>query len=52
MMSDLVLLLTQFSSRPINHSDLLSALRQVKATVSPEDLELYLDWDNKYGASS
>ena len=38
--------------RPINYSDLISALRQVKATVSQEDLDLYLDWDKKYGASS
>jgi len=38
--------------RPINHSDLVAALRQVKATVSQEDLELYLDWDKKYGATN
>ena len=38
--------------RPIIYSDLISALRQVKATVSQEDLDLYLDWDKKYGASS
>ena len=37
--------------RPIDHSHLVAALSQVKASVSQEDLELYLDWDRKYGAS-
>ena len=37
--------------RPIDHSDLVAALNQVKASVSQQDLELYLDWDKKFGAS-
>ena len=37
--------------RPIQHSDLVAALNQVKASVSQQDLELYLDWDKKFGAS-
>ena len=37
--------------RPIQHIDLVNALNQVKASVSQQDLEIYLDWDKKYGAS-
>ena len=37
--------------RPIQHIHLVAALNQVKASVSQQDLELYLDWDKKYGAS-
>ena len=29
----------------------MAALNQIKASVSQQDLELYLDWDKKYGAS-
>lgn len=36
--------------RPINYTDLQDALRQVKASVSEKDLDLYLDWDKKFGA--
>jgi len=36
--------------RPISIEDLLAGLRQVKASVSDQDLELYEDWNNKYGA--
>jgi len=36
--------------RPINKDDLLSALRQVKASVSDQDLQMYEDWNEKYGA--
>ena len=37
--------------RPINHGDLVSALRQVKASVSQDDLDQYLKWDKQFGAS-
>ena len=37
--------------RPINHTDLLSALRQVKASVSQQDLDQYIEWDKRFGAS-
>ena len=36
--------------RPINKDDLLAALRQVKASVSSQDLEMYADWNAKFGA--
>jgi len=36
--------------RPINKQDLLDALRQVKASVSDQDLQMYEDWNEKYGA--
>ena len=36
--------------RPINVSDFDNALKQVKASVSTKDLELYLEWDNQYGS--
>ena len=37
--------------RPINYNDLTSALRQVKASVSQEDLDQYIEWDKRFGAS-
>eukprot|EP00092_Neocalanus_flemingeri_P017445 GFUD01018870.1.p1 GENE.GFUD01018870.1~~GFUD01018870.1.p1 ORF type:complete len:724 (-),score=245.32 GFUD01018870.1:141-2312(-) len=36
--------------RPINHQDLLAALKQVKASVGQKDLELYKLWDKQFGA--
>jgi len=36
--------------RPIRHEDLVAALRQVKASVGQQDLELYREWDRQYGA--
>jgi len=36
--------------RPIIHQDLLAALKQVKASVGQQDLELYRDWDKQFGA--
>ena len=36
--------------RPIEKSDFDDALRQVKASVSDKDLDLYRDWDAKYGS--
>ena len=36
--------------RPIRHEDLVAALRQVKASVGQQDLELYREWDKQYGA--
>jgi len=36
--------------RAIMHQDLMAALRQVKASVGQQDLELYKEWDKQYGA--
>ncbi|KAI7817574.1 P-loop containing nucleoside triphosphate hydrolase protein [Gamsiella multidivaricata] len=36
--------------RPINHSDFLEALSQVRASVSDRDLNLYRNWDMEYGS--
>jgi len=36
--------------RPIMKQDLEDALRQVKASVSDQDLQMYEDWNEKYGA--
>ncbi|KAF9130760.1 hypothetical protein BGX30_013380 [Mortierella sp. GBA39] len=36
--------------RPINHSDFLEALSQVRASVSDRDLDLYKEWDQEYGS--
>jgi len=36
--------------RPILHQDLVAALRQVKASVGQQDLELYKEWNKQYGA--
>ena len=37
--------------RPIDVDDLRSALRQVKASVSEQDLDQYIEWDKRFGAS-
>jgi len=36
--------------RPIMKQDLEAALKQVKASVSDQDLQMYEDWNDKYGA--
>jgi len=36
--------------RPIIHTDLVAALKQVKASVGQQDLELYKQWDKQFGA--
>ncbi|XP_023321921.1 fidgetin-like protein 1 isoform X2 [Eurytemora carolleeae] len=36
--------------RPINKDDLVAALKQVKASVSNQDLAMYDDWNEKFGA--
>ena len=36
--------------RPINAADFDAALRQVKASVSDRDLEMYAEWDRQYGS--
>ena len=38
--------------RPINFCDFQDALRQVKASVSDKDLQMYLDWNNQYGSTA
>ena len=36
--------------RPITHSDLVSAMRQVRASVSQDDLLGYVEWDKTFGS--
>jgi fidgetin-like protein 1 len=36
--------------RPISRLDFEEALNQVRASVSNQDLELYLDWNQKFGS--
>ncbi|XP_040564102.1 fidgetin-like protein 1 [Lepeophtheirus salmonis] len=36
--------------RPIQKSDFIDALRQVRASVTDKDLDGYLEWNNKFGA--
>lgn len=38
--------------RPMNSKDLLAALECVKATVSPNDLQQYIEWDKTYGSGT
>eukprot|EP01083_Nonionella_stella_P283367 964437_1 len=38
--------------RNINVGDFLAALKQVRASVSPADLQQYIDWDNMFGSFS
>jgi len=42
--------LTPDQVRPIAFQDFSAALRQVKASVSTKDLDLYLEWNTMYGA--
>lgn len=36
--------------RPINRGDFEAALRQVRASVSPADLDLYREWNDRFGS--
>lgn len=36
--------------RPMDINDFLTALDCVRASVSPNDLKQYIDWDNTYGS--
>lgn len=36
--------------RPINHDDLVKAMRQVRASVSQDDLLGYVEWDKTFGS--
>lgn len=38
--------------RPVNYSDFKSALECVRASVSPNDLKHYIDWDRTYGSGA
>ena len=38
--------------RPMNFVDFNDALRQVKASVSDKDLQMYHDWNSQYGSTS
>jgi len=42
--------MTSDQVRPICYEDFTAALRQVKATVSAKDLDMYLEWNELYGA--
>ncbi|PVZ97252.1 hypothetical protein BB558_006533 [Smittium angustum] len=35
---------------PVSHEHFIMALKQIRASVSQSDLQLYLDWDNSYGS--
>ena len=35
--------------RPINGNDFKDALKVVKASVSDKDLDLYYEWNSKFG---
>jgi len=37
--------------RPIEAVDFVSALRQVKASVSRDDMDTYIKWNTQYGAT-
>lgn len=38
--------------RPMNYHDLVASLKCVKATVSPKDLNLYVEWNETFGSGS
>jgi SpoVK/Ycf46/Vps4 family AAA+-type ATPase len=38
--------------RPINHSDFVRAVRQVRASVTEKDLSFYLKFDEEFGSGS
>lgn len=38
--------------RPVNYSDFEMALQRVRASVSPNDLQHYIDWDSTYGSGA
>ena len=38
--------------RPMNFVDFNDALRQVKASVSDKDLQMYHDWNSQYGSTA
>jgi len=38
--------------RPISYEDFLDALKQVRASVSQKDLDIYLEWNKQYGSWS
>lgn len=38
--------------RPLNMDDFLTSLKRVRASVSPENLEQYVQWDKTYGSGN
>lgn len=40
------------SVRPVDVNDFLKALKCIRASVSPNDLKQYIEWDNTYGSGS
>lgn len=38
------------SVRPVTFADFLDAMKCVRASVSPDDLQQYVEWNNKYGS--
>lgn len=40
------------SVRPVTYHDFCEALNNVRASVSPDDLQHYIDWNKKYGSGN
>lgn len=38
--------------RPVTFNDFISALQCVRASVSQDDLQQYVDWNNRYGSGN
>lgn len=38
--------------RPVNFNDFNNALQSVRASVSPNDLQQYVVWNNTYGSGN
>lgn len=38
--------------RPLDYSDFQAALERVRASVSPNDLQHYIEWDKTYGSGA
>lgn len=38
--------------RPVNYSDFKDAMDSVRASVSPNDLKHYIEWDKTYGSGA
>ena len=35
--------------RPLIHEDFVAALANIRASVSQEDLQMYIDWNRRFG---
>jgi len=47
-----VVLITTCQVRPISYEDFVDALKQVRASVSEKDLDVYMEWNKQYGSWS